>query len=971
MAAPLPKKALAGHCSVIDNNTLYVLSPDSFQALPLVENATWTSIDMGKAVTGPTCLRAVPNGDDSQAALYVVGGTSDDSSYGGLQRYIFSNKSWETLDLPTEDMKGRTNHGAAYLNDSSSILVYAGSRTDDQLSSQTFVISTEKPFNIESFTSEAPAVSNPILLPWDDSSAVMLGGSKSNTGIWAFSKSSSWIRLETNLTSALPDGAKGALVTGDDGSKVLTVYDATASPNDVTQLVLLDADGQPASNGQTVGDSTSQSSSRKRKRDLTLDSWPTYNSSSAPSVKRSDYSVAQNDQGTLAVISGGNDDTPVNVFNQTSNSWVSNEVLFGDSQIPLTTTSASTSSALPTSTSAQASATSSAAAKPKNSGDGGAHTRKVLGITLGLLFGLAAVLIIALLLVRRRKQQQKKTKFNDDKADRMSFQDRGASFMKEAGGGGGVSEAPPQLPKPTIGSYDPRSSFAILAGKLGADRFSQRFSKYGASEKTPVNSSTNPYADLQPPNTAYGHQANDSSSSLAIISGKYGKNHNRNNGEKGSFESTTKLVRSPTSPQSFDDHMEMASMNSQTPRLQSARGPAPPMPTLRAVPNQNKEDDMQTKRSSGWSRYFANQSDGGAYDPAAQHSPNLTASPNLSVSDYTPSRGPSQLVRNPSAMVAPLDVEPKGHLHPADAHQHRLSVVGMGRPSFSHSVEDFSARGQSFDMVEGQRADFHTGQSLESQGYLGDARESFASSRRHSSSSVASSQFFSHHDEWTPVNGDATIATAHATNTAQGVNRKAPNSPAVKEVHIPPSPAVSASAFPRPPSSAYTSDPDRDSRMTGFEAPNALGRALSPPAAVAIPGPAARGNSGGGFFPGSGTRAMHDRPAPNPGLAGSARKIGALHPGTLAALRFTPERAAPQPPIAQSGLGIHNPDENRDSSATIWPSATGAMTQRDREEAFRQRLEAERMEKERLDRQGAGARKTQASDISWVDIGQN
>ena len=947
MSAPLPEKPLAGHCSVVDNNTLYVLSPDSFQALPLVENATWTSMEMGKPVTGHTCLRAAPTGDESQAALYVIGGTSDDESYGGLQRYVFSNKTWETLDLPTEDMKGRINHGAAYLSDSASILVYAGSRSGVEFSSQTFVISTQDPYNIESFTSEAPTVSNPILLPWDESSAVLVGGSKSNTGIWTFSKSSSWSRLETNLTSALPDGVKGALVTGSDGSKVLTVYDANAAPNTVTQLVLSDADGQPATTGQTVGDQSSQSN--KRKRDLTLENWPTYNSTSAPSIKRSEYSVAQNDQGTLAVISGGNDDTPVNVFNQTSNSWVDNQVLFGG-QVPLTT-SASSSSILPTSTSAHSSATSSAAAKPKEHSDSGAHTRKVLGITLGLLLGLLAILAIALLFFRRRKQQKSKASGSDEKADRMSFADRGASFMREAGGGT-VSEAPPQLPKPFIGSYDPRSSFAILAGKLGADRFSKRFSKFSESEKTPVNSSNNPYADLQAPKSAYHHQANDSSSSLAIISGKYGNKHSRSHGEKGSFESTTKLVRSPTSPQSFDDHMEMESLDGQTPKLLSARGPPPAMSSLRVVQNQNRDTDMQTKRSSGWSRYFANQNEGGAYDPAAQSSPNLsaTASPNLSESDYTPS------LRNPSAMVAPLDVEPKNHLHPADAHQHRLSVVGMGRPSFAHSVEDFSARGASFDMVEGQRADFHTGQSLESQGYLDGARESFASSRRHSASSVASSNFFSHGDEWP-------VATAQATHTAQAVNRKAPNSPSVNEVHIPPSPAVSASAFPRPPSSTYTADVDRDSRMHGFEAPNALGRALSPPAAVAIPGPAARGNSGGGFFPGSGTRAIHDRPT-HPALAGSARKIGALHPGTLAALRFTPDREAPKPP--QAGLGI---DQGRESPS-MWAPATGALSQRDREEAFRQRLEAERQMKERMDNGGA-ARKTQASDISWVDIGQN
>ena len=160
MSTPLPPKSLSGHCSVIDSNTLYVLSSDSFQALPLKENATWTSMTMGTSVKNPTCVRAVPGGDESQAALYVVGGESDDEGYKGLQRYVFSKKSWEQLDPPTKDMQGRTAHGAAYLDDSSSILVYAGSQASEPsaFSTQTFVISTEQPYNIQSFTSKAPPV---------------------------------------------------------------------------------------------------------------------------------------------------------------------------------------------------------------------------------------------------------------------------------------------------------------------------------------------------------------------------------------------------------------------------------------------------------------------------------------------------------------------------------------------------------------------------------------------------------------------------------------------------------------------------------------------------------------------------------------------------------------------------------------------------------------------------------------------
>lgn len=133
MSVPQPSANLEGHCAAVHDDTLYFLSGDAFQSLELKKHAEWKKEKSGVAVQGAACVQA---GDDE---FYVIGGTTDDDSYSGLQRYSFSSKSWVTLPLAVNVMQGRTEHSAAYLQDSNSIFVYAGSQPEapSYLSSQT------------------------------------------------------------------------------------------------------------------------------------------------------------------------------------------------------------------------------------------------------------------------------------------------------------------------------------------------------------------------------------------------------------------------------------------------------------------------------------------------------------------------------------------------------------------------------------------------------------------------------------------------------------------------------------------------------------------------------------------------------------------------------------------------------------------------------------------------------------------
>ena len=740
MSVPQPSIALEGHCSAIDNDTLYVLSPAGLQSLPLKDNATWSEEPNGQSVTGPACVTA-----ESQGALYVVGGSSDNDNYGGLQRYFFGNKTWETLSPLANVMQSRTEHSAAYLADSQSILVYAGSQPDapSDLSSQTFVISTQPPYNIRSFTSTAPPTKQPILEPWNSSTAVMVGGSEYNTGVYTFDATNGWQAFGTNLTDAIAPAARATIVDGSDGSKVLEVYNVNESPNTISQIVLMDADGQPAALGQTLGNGAP---SRKRKRDLTLNDWPSYNSSNAPTATRTDCAVAQGPSG-MSVISGGSSDAPIALFNQNDNSWIDASKFFDskDEQQPLKPTSTSSASS---STSATSSATSTtAAAGSKSSGDPTAHQRmlRTLGITLGVLCGIAALFILVLLFLRWRKTRQKKhPDYLDEKSpNRLSFQDRGASFMKEAG----VSSnelAPPGKDRYNSGSPSgggSHSSLAIIAGRMG-----------GNDRNTPSYKQSAPVIAPAPPakdRYASGVPKGGSHSSLAIIAGKLGGgNRNTSHSQKASFDSVAHLVKDKDGSVVMSEPVEMVNIGDNYTSI--ARKPVPGS-TLAppGVMDYDTEKELapmdDRSRSSGWSKYFATSGPTGpngiSHLPAAY----LKSQSQSYLTDDGSVYSSQHLSRLPSSvLVPPLDIDFSKTLD-----GQRLSHVASGSPSFFDSREDLAKRGSMG--AEGQAGLIITPRPSSSRSHI--SGMSLSTNNRMTLSSNITSDYYneSGHTLWSPT----------------------------------------------------------------------------------------------------------------------------------------------------------------------------------------------------------------------------
>ncbi|KAK0323683.1 hypothetical protein LTR82_005430 [Friedmanniomyces endolithicus] len=690
--------ALEGHCSAINNDTLYVLSPAGMQSLPLKKNATWTQEPTGQKVTGPACVTASPDGDLSQAALYVIGGTSDDDSYGGLQRYFFGNKTWESLSLATNNMQDRTNHSAAYLQDSGSILVYAGSQphAPSLLSSQTFTISTSPPYNVQAFTSEAPPTNLPILEPWNSSHAVLAGGSPWNTEIFLFDPSEGWLPLGTNLTDPVDQAARGTIIDGSDGSKVLQIYNFNVSPNTVSQIVLLGANGQTAQTGQTIGGG---SSSRKRKRDLTLDNWPSYNSSNAPTATRTDCAVVQGPSG-LATMSGGSSDMPLALFDQTGNSWVDvNKFFDTKDQQPLKPSSTAGSASSGTASSSAAPSSSDAA-----NGNGGGLTQhqrmlRTLGIILGVLCGVAAVFILILLLLRwRRIRDKRKEGYIDEKTgNRMSFADRGASFMKEAGGS--------------------------------------------------VNG-------LAPPSNNH-YSTSNSHSSMAIMAGKFGnKQYGSNHQAKASSESTTRLVNHKNGTSIINEPLEMMDIGDKKLAVPS-RKPVPriehPPPAVLAYDTEKElaVEDRDRKRSSGWSKYFATSGPTGpngiSHLPAAYLQSQKTSG--LSDSSQYSNQTPSHHAHIPSSiLVPPLDID-----FTKTFDGQRLSQVATGSPSFNDSREDLARRGSTAEFVEGQRGLIVDSPALDRRSQI--SGYSLSTNKRTTISSNVTSEYYndqSGHTPWSP-----------------------------------------------------------------------------------------------------------------------------------------------------------------------------------------------------------------------------
>lgn len=595
---PEPVYDLAGHCSIVYDNTLYAYSPAGFQALALKEGAQWQKLPMDISLTGAQCVK-------TSDRLYVVGGspnaTAADWNYPGLMHYTFSTKKWDWQRSESWNTQNRQNHGATYLVGTDKILVYSGSQKpgDVSPSPETFLFSTKEPFTVQSFPSNGvPPSVKPMLMAWDTTSALMIGGGPTNTATWTFSEQKGWENLGVSLESGIANqnSVQCTVVIGTDGSKVLQKFDLGVSPNTVERIVLLGEGGVVAKTGTTVGDKTKRNS---------IADWPTYNSTSAPTYVRSDFSLAAGDDG-MTVALGGNAQDPLCLFNAKENSWVNATTFFGGQQVLSTSETTSISSSSPTATpslSASPSATvtdsAAAAASPP---DNKSKMLTVLGATLGTIFGIAAILIFILFCLKHRKNKVKKAQqagYVEREKDRLSFADRGADFMKEAGG--------------SVASYN-----------------------------LP--------------------QANDSTTSLAIIQGRGANGHKKN---MASDASTAGLVKKP-SPLGYSQEPYELSKFDLKPETREER-------VVRQNSGRNPPAKLNNgrSRSSGWSRYFANNEATNLAMPADNRSTFASDRTSMiSQSQYTNSRMASQ---HPSTYVPPLDI-PKFD-------GQRLSSVASGSPT--------------------------------------------------------------------------------------------------------------------------------------------------------------------------------------------------------------------------------------------------------------------------------------------------
>jgi hypothetical protein len=717
MGTPEPIYALTGHCSIVHEETLYVYSPAGFQSLRLKEGAKWKREPMDISLTGAQCVKAVPGGNPDAAALYIVGGTVNDTAaswdYPGLMYYSFAQKKWDWIRSESWVTQNRLNHAAAYIESAESLLVYSGSQDAGNIdpSSSTFLISTKQPYRVRSSPSnDAPPAVRPLLLPWDNRSAVLLGGGPQNTAVYLFDADAGWRNLGVTLTEPFSnqDAVQATVVTGKDGTKVLERYDMSVSPNRVTRIALVDKDGKPAAPGTTVGDKTKRA---------TVSEWQAYNSTNAPKVTRTGFSLAQSDE-NLAIVSGGNEEDPLCIFNQEDNAWLNTTELFAGRQAVIQSTPSGTTSLEPTSASPTATSTEApVAAAPANNKN---RMLTVLGATLGAIFGIAAILILILFCLKYRKaKKQKAQQSGYVEKDRLSFADRGAEFMSEAGG-------------------------------------------------------------------ALGHkyaQNNQSSSSLAILSGQTGANHSRG---LGSDASTAGLVMKkgplgysePVELAKFDLKPEPAEEEETIVRQNSGRNPP------KAVAN------ISRSRSSGWSKYFANnEATNLAHMPSGRSTYASERTSTGSQSEYPDSRMVSQT-------VPPLDI-PKFE-------NQRVSKVQSGSPTLGNSQENLHAQPMQAELA---RANSN-----------GSVRSVNAHDHYYSSAPVES---------WTPVDHNERPPSSTYTNSMVGEPR--PHDGASSYYHDGTSsyyPKSSYSSF--YPTPVIPQNETRDSTLTVFPGAHGPGRPVAP-----------------------------------------------------------------------------------------------------------------------------------------------
>lgn len=437
-STPVPPVPLSGHCSVIFNadgvDVLYTYQANAFQSLPLQSGGKWAPLPQGVAVNGATCVLGQWNHQD---ALIVVGGITTDPAqkdYPGLQYFIFKTRTWASIPVGVSVTQHRQMHNAVFLNSSNSLLVYSGFQDNSfKQSSETFTIVAEPPYDIQSHPAQAPAGMGPTLLPWNQSHAVMLGGSPGNHQVWLFSKEHEWKQIGVNLPGGITNmsAVQAATLNGINNAKAIQLFNLKAAPNTLNTVVVQAADSNPSGGNAP--------------RDLDIGNLPSYDGTASSIVERVGYSLAQSRSSGLVVASGGTGDaaSPVVLFNQTSNGWIKAKDFFVEQprdannniQSALTSTASSTNTASdtnPTSVIAT-STTSGSVASPSSSVATGGDVlsdsgRTILGAVLGGLAGAGALLILLLLCLRWRKQKKRSRTqlYHHENKNQMGFDDTDA-----------------------------------------------------------------------------------------------------------------------------------------------------------------------------------------------------------------------------------------------------------------------------------------------------------------------------------------------------------------------------------------------------------------------------------------------------------------------------------------------------------------------------------------------------------------
>ena len=462
MSLPVPSVPLNNHCSVIYNETLYAYQSNAFQSLSLRNGSLWNQLPMGVSLNGATCVQGVADGDD---ALFVIGGAANASSqsYSGLQIYNFQDRKWTTASPQMMVTQNRLDHGSTYLNSTSSILIYGGFQNGIYLpTSETFTISTQSPHLVKSFPSTAPPVTQPIVLPWNSSHAVLLGGTPENREVWLFSEAYGWGQLDITLPIDLQNisAVQAAIINTADGMNILEIFDESVSPNQISTFTLQGANSQSfldsgasTSIWSSMSTSETQQSTTGQRRDVTLSDLPPYNSSLAPKATRNGFSLAQDPSG-LVIISGGNNQQPLAIFNQTGNQWV-DAAQFFDTPSPTTPFPSESVTAEPTSITSTTS--------PPNPSSARDHRLLIVGAVLGAVFGTAALLVAILILLRilrqrRNKNYKGRTSRYPSNPKQMDFASPGAEFTSSVGGSFGRSNHNASNSVQTAAPYVPRGS---------------------------------------------------------------------------------------------------------------------------------------------------------------------------------------------------------------------------------------------------------------------------------------------------------------------------------------------------------------------------------------------------------------------------------------------------------------------------------------------------------------------------------